>query len=79
MYSREIKDFIKASVTYITKLKFFYAFKAAYNQTITPNNIQASFRGASLVPFNPKAVISKLNIKLQTPTLTRPPLANANP
>jgi len=39
MYSREIEDFIKASVTHITKLEFFYVFKATHNQTITPNNV----------------------------------------
>jgi len=64
MYSQEIEDFIKASITYITKLKFFHTFKAAYNQTMTPNNVQAGFRDAGLVLFNPEAVISKLDIKL---------------
>ena len=49
---------------YITKLKFFYAFKAAYNKTMTLENVKSGFRGASLVPFNPKVVILKLNIKL---------------
>ena len=39
MYRREIEDFIKAAVTYITKLEFFYAFKAAYDKTITPKNV----------------------------------------
>ena len=64
MYSWEIEDFIKASVIYITKLKFFYMFKAAYNKTITPKNVKSSFKGASLVPFNPKVVILRLNVKL---------------
>jgi len=31
MYSWEIEDFIKASIMYITKLEFFYVFKAIYN------------------------------------------------
>ena len=44
------------------------AFKAAYQQSITEDNIRAGFRGAGLVPFNPKAVLSKLNVKLRTPT-----------
>jgi len=39
-------------------------FKAAYNQTMTSENIQAGFRGSSLMSFNPKAIISKLDIKL---------------
>ena len=78
IYSQEIEDFIKASITHITKLKFFHTFKAAHNQIITPNNVQASFRDASLVLFNPKAVISKLDIKLQTPTPTGPSFLEAN-
>ena len=73
LYSQEIEDFIKASITHITKLKFFHTFKAAHNKTMILRNIQASFQGSSLVPFDPKAVISKLNIKLQTPTPTGPP------
>ena len=43
LYSREIEDFIKASITYITKLEFFHTFKAAYNKTMIPKNVQASF------------------------------------
>jgi len=43
------------------------AFKAAYEHLITESNIRAGFRGVGLVPFNPKAVLLKLNIKLQTP------------
>jgi len=39
MYSREIEVFIKAAIIHITKLKFFIAFKAAYNKAITPRNI----------------------------------------
>jgi len=47
--------------------------------TMTMANIQAGFRGAGLVPFNPQAVISKLDIKLRTPTPTGPPLSEADP
>lgn len=43
------------------------------------NNIRAGFRGAGLVPHDPQAVISKLDIKLRTPSPTRPPPADADP
>ena len=79
IYGREIEDFIKASITHITKLEFFHAFKAIYDRTMTPENIQAGFRGAGLVPFDPEAVISKLDIKLRTPTPTESPPADADP
>ena len=39
MYGREIEDFIKAVVIYIIKLEFFYAFKAVYDRTMTPENV----------------------------------------
>jgi len=42
-YSRELKDLIKAYITYITKLEFFIAFKLAHFKTITLENIKASF------------------------------------
>ena len=31
------------------------------------------------MPFNPQAVISKLDVRLRTPTPTRPPSSDANP
>ena len=53
MYGWELEAFIKAYINYITKTEFLLAFKAAYFNTMTAENIQASFRGASLVPYNP--------------------------
>lgn len=41
-----------------------------YNQAITPQNIQASFKATGLVPINPKSVISQLDAAIfaQTPS-----------
>ena len=39
LYSQKIEDFIKTSITHITKLEFFYTFKAAYNKTMILKNI----------------------------------------
>jgi len=78
-YGRELEDLIKAHITHITKLEFFIAFKSAHFKAITPDNIKAGFRGSGLVPYNPQAVLSKLDIKLRTPTPTGPPLPEANP
>jgi hypothetical protein len=55
-------------------MEFFVAFKAAHFNAITPQNIKAGFRGTGLVPYDPQVVISKLDIKLRTPTPTSPPL-----
>jgi hypothetical protein len=46
---------------------------------MTVENCQARFRGAGLVPFDPQVVLSKLNVKLQTLTLSRPSTTNSNP
>ena len=78
-YGRQIETFIKAYINHISKVEFFLAFKAAYDQSITPANAQAGFRGAGLVPFDPQAVISKLDVRLRTPTPSTPSSANADP
>jgi DDE superfamily endonuclease/helix-turn-helix, Psq domain len=78
MYGRQIETFIKAHINHITKVEFFLAFHAAYNQSITTQNAKAGFRGAGLVPFDPQVVISKLDVKLRTPTPTGSPSVNAN-
>lgn len=67
-YGRQIESLIRDSINHITKLEFLPAFRAAYDQSITKDNICASFRGAGLVPYNPEAVILKLDVKLRTPT-----------
>jgi hypothetical protein len=78
-YGKEINMFIQAHINNITKIEFFLGFHAAYTQSMTVSNIMGGFRGAGLIPFDPQAVISKLDVKLRTPTPTRPPEANADP
>lgn len=41
---------------------------------MTSDNIRGAFRGAGLVSFNSEAILSKLDIKLRTPT--PPPAGN---
>ncbi len=72
-YGLQIEHFIKAHINHISKVEFFIAFKAAYKQSITVQNSQASFRGASLVPYDPEVVISKLDVNLQAVTSPRQP------
>ena len=66
-YGRQVEGLIRSHINHITKLEFLPAFRAAYDKSITKNNIYASFQAASLVPHNPEVVISKLNIRLRTP------------
>ena len=67
-YGRQVESLIRDYINYITKLKFLPAFRAAYDQSITKENICASFRGAGLVPYDLEVVILKLDIKLCTPS-----------
>jgi hypothetical protein len=71
-YRLELDVFIKAHITHITKMEFFIAFQAAYYKTMTTKNIKTEFHSASLVSFDSQAIISKLDVKLQTSTPTRP-------
>jgi hypothetical protein len=68
-YRRQAKDLMRNKITYITKLEFLLCFKRAFDAAITKANIQGSFQGAGLVPFDPEAVISKLDVWLCTPPL----------
>jgi hypothetical protein len=67
-YSREVESLIRHHINHITKLEFLPAFKTAFNRSFTPANICSAFRGAGLVPLQPDAVLSKLDVQLRTPT-----------
>lgn len=71
-YGKEINTYSRAHINHITKVEFLLAFKAAYKKIMTKDNIAGGFRNTGLIPFEPQVVISKLDIKLRTPTPTRP-------
>jgi len=52
----------------MSKLEFLCAFREAFFATTTEKNIQGGFVGAGLVPHDPERVLSKLDVKLRTPT-----------
>jgi hypothetical protein len=66
-YRDQINSLIRSHINHVTKLKFLPAFCAAYQQSITEKNIRSSFQAAGLVPYNPEAVLSKLDVRLRTP------------
>jgi hypothetical protein len=72
-YSNQISFLARANITHITKDDFFPAFKAAFAAVFTEQNIKGGFQGSGLIPWNPEAVISKLDIRLRTPTPPRTP------
>jgi len=58
---------MRINIIYISKLKFLYAFKKAFFALIIEKNIQGGFAEAGLILYNPKRVIFKLDIRIQTP------------
>lgn len=66
-YSRQIENMMRSRISYISKESFIPAFREAFKATFTSENIQAGFRGAGLVPYDPEVVLSKLDVRLSTP------------
>lgn len=71
-YSREIESLIRHHINHITKLEFLPAVRTAYDRSFTSANICSAFKAAGLVPHQPDAVLSRLDVQLRTPT---PPAA----
>lgn len=67
-YRRQAEILMCNQINLITKLEFLLCFFAAFNAAITKRNILGGFRGAGLVPLDPEAVISKLDVRLRTPS-----------
>ena len=67
-YGDSVSALARSRIHHINKETFLPAFKLAFEKAITAENVCAGFRGAGLVPHNPEAVLSKLNVQLRTPT-----------
>jgi hypothetical protein len=67
-YGREIEHLIRCSIIHVSETEFFPAFYAAFQATMTEENIRAAFRGAGLIPIDPERIVLKLDIQLRTPT-----------
>lgn len=75
-YGKEISGLARDNINHITKTEFLAAFEVTHRKTFTKENILSSFRGAGLLPFDPQVVISKLDVRLRTPT---PPIQEDTP
>ena len=71
-YGDQISALARNRVNFVSKESFLQAFKPAFEQSLTAENIKAGFRGAGLVPHDPEAVLSKLDVRLQTPAPSPP-------
>lgn len=66
-YGDEISGLARQHITKISKTEFLPAFQNAFERVFTMYNIQSSFRGAGLVPVDPEVVLSKLDVRPETP------------
>lgn len=55
-------------INHVRKLEFLYTFQGAFFTSMTEKNIQGGFTGASIIPYDLERVLSKLDVKLRTPT-----------
>jgi hypothetical protein len=72
-YGGLVESLTRNGIDHIDKLDFLTAYPEARFQAFKDTSIQNSFRATGLVPFNPALVLSKVNIRIKTPT--PPPLA----
>jgi len=70
-----VKTKIRLGINHIAKVDFLEAYLSARIEAFKPETIKKSFGAAGLVPFPPDRVISKLDIRLRTPT---PPSNRSN-
>jgi len=59
---------MRMHINHVSKLEFLCSFREAFFTFMTERNIQGGFAGAGLMPYDPERVLSKLDIKLRTPT-----------
>jgi hypothetical protein len=59
---------MRAHINHVSKLEFLCGLREAFFASMTEKNIQGGFAGTGLVPYDPERVLSKLDIKLRTPT-----------
>lgn len=72
-YSTQIESLVQARISHITKEDFLPAFFEALKNSMAESNVHAGFKKAGLNIFNGEVVISKQELKLQTPTSSLPP------
>jgi hypothetical protein len=71
-YKEEIRDLADSHINHIDKKAFLAAFQQVYEHAFSLSNIRSSFKATGLIPDNPEAVLSKLEVKPRTPTPPAP-------
>ena len=67
-YGGLVDEKMRLGINHIDKLDFLMAYPTARDSAFQALIIKNSFAAGGLVPFDPERVLSKLNIRLRTPT-----------
>jgi hypothetical protein len=67
-YRRLVEFRMRCGSNHIDKLDFLDSYPTVRMEAFKPEIVKNSFQSAGLVPFAPERVISKLDIRLATPT-----------
>ena len=71
-YKKELRGLADSHIHHIDKKAFLATFGPVFDKAFSKENILSSFRATSLVPHNPQAVLSKLEVKPRTLTPPAP-------
>jgi hypothetical protein len=78
-YGKEIRGLANSYIEHIDKKAFLASFKEVFGRSFSKENIQSSFQATGIVPHNPEAVLSKLEVNPRTPTPPAPGATQWNP
>ena len=70
---------IRIYINHVSKLEFLCTFREVFFASMTEKNIQGGFTGAGLMPYDPERVLSKLDVRLRTPTPLNSPAGTPLP
>lgn len=77
-YGRRVAEYTRLGIDSIEKDDFLDIFPAARNDSFKESIIQSAFAATGLVPLDPDRVLSKLNIRLQSPPLPDRPVSQGS-
>ena len=65
---RQITGSLRLPINHIDKPEFIFAFERAHKEILSSSNIRSGFAATGPIPYDPSRVLSRLQIKLRTPT-----------
>jgi hypothetical protein len=74
-YGRRVAEYTRLGIDSIEKDDFLNIFPAARNDSFKESIVQSAFVATGLVLLDPDRVLSKLNIRLQSPPLLDRPVS----